>query len=91
MEAAKAEWRHYEELARQRNRDERQPQKCIGGGTRGVWLSQVGDLSQLPMLTVERGGPGRHRVMPWGACIARCAISQLLVSAGLEWVSSQVL
>ena len=43
---------------RQRNRDERHPQKCR------VWLSQVGDLSQLPVLTVERGGPGRHRVMP---------------------------
>ena len=32
--------------------DERQPQKSIGGGARGVWLSQVGDVSQLPMLTV---------------------------------------
>ena len=34
------------------------------GGTPGVWLSQVGDLSQLPVFTREREGPGRHRVMP---------------------------
>ena len=39
------------------------PKKFIGGETQGVWLSQVGDLSHLPMLTVERV-PGRHRVMP---------------------------
>ena len=29
-----------------------------------AWRSQVGDLRQLPVLTVEREGPGRHRVMP---------------------------
>ena len=58
LEAAKAELWWYEEAARQSGwKPERQPQKCIGG-TRGVWLSQVGDLSQLPVLTVERGGPG---------------------------------
>ena len=31
LETAKAERRHYEELAWQRGWDERQPQKCIGG------------------------------------------------------------
>jgi hypothetical protein len=32
--------------------------------TQGVLVSQVADLSQLPVLTMERGGPGRHRVIP---------------------------
>ena len=70
--------------------------KYFLGGTRGVWLSQVGDLSQLPVLTVEREGPGRHRVMLWSTrcpqCgyIAQCGTFQLLVSARLEWASSQV-
>ena len=59
LEAAKAERRWYEEAARRRGwKPESQPQKCIGGGTQEVWLSQVGDLSQLPVLTVERGVPG---------------------------------
>ena len=40
------------------------PKLSRGGGTWGVWLSQVGDLSQLHVLTLERGGPGRHHVMP---------------------------
>ena len=61
------------------------PKNVLGEGTWGVWRSQVGDLRQLPVLTVEREGvvPGRHRVM-------RCSTFQLLVSAGLEWASSQV-
>ena len=36
------------------------PKNVLGGGTRGVWLSQEGDLSQLPVLTVEREGPEAH-------------------------------
>ena len=59
LEAARAERRHYEELA-QGNVHERQPQNF---GTRGDWRRQVGDLSQLPVLTVARERPGRHRVM----------------------------
>ena len=51
IEAAKAEWRYYEELY-QRDKHQRQPHKTFGGGTRGDWLSQVGDLSQLLVLTV---------------------------------------
>ena len=97
LEAAKAERRHYEELARQRGwKPERQPKNVLGGGTQGVWRSQEGDLRQLPVLTGEREGLGRHRVMRWSAqfpqcvCIARCGTFQLLVSAGLEWASSQV-
>ena len=36
LEAAKAERRHYEELARQSSwKPERHPQKCIGGGPQG--------------------------------------------------------
>ena len=31
------------------------PKNVLGGGTRGVWLNQVGNLSQLPMLNMERG------------------------------------
>ena len=55
QEAAKAERRRYEEAARQRGwKPERQTQKLLGGGTRGVWRSQVGDLHQLPVLTMER-------------------------------------
>ena len=96
-EAVKAERRRYEEAARRRGwKPESQPQKCIGGSTRGVWRSQVGDLRQLPVLSGEREGPGRHHVMLWSArcprcgCIARCSTFQLLVSAGLEWAWSQV-
>ena len=51
-EIAQEERRRYEgtRLAR---KPERQPQnKNVFGGTRGDWLSQVGDLSQLLMLTV---------------------------------------
>ena len=33
------------------------PKNVLGVGTWGVWRSQVGDLRQLPMLTVEREGP----------------------------------
>ena len=38
--------------------------KNVLGGTWGVWRSQVGELRQLSVLTVEREGLGRHRVMP---------------------------
>ena len=49
-EAAGERSRRYEGtwLAR---KPERQPQKCIVGGTQEVWRSQVGDLRQLPVLT----------------------------------------
>ena len=97
LEAAKAERRWFEEAApKQGWKPECQPQKCIGGGTQEVWRSQVGDLRQLPVLTGEREGPGRHRVMLWSArgrqcgCIARCGTYQLLVAAGLEGAASQV-
>jgi hypothetical protein len=57
LEAAKAERRHYEELARQSGwKPERHPQKCIGGGTGRVWQSQEPDLSQLPLFTVRSHG-----------------------------------
>jgi hypothetical protein len=68
---------------------ERHPQKCIGGGTWGVWQSQVGDLCQLPVLTVAGVVLVRHRVMWWsGRCpqyafLAQCATAQLPVSARL--------
>lgn len=43
--------------ARRRGRKpERQPQKCIGGGTGRVWQSQELDLSQLPLFTVRSHG-----------------------------------
>jgi hypothetical protein len=35
LEAAKAEWRHYEELTRLARKPKRQPQKCIGRGHTG--------------------------------------------------------
>ena len=79
LEAEKAERRWYDEAARLEAR-KAVPKNVLGGGTRVVWLSQVGDLSQLPVLTVERGGPGRHRVMPWGAQCSRCA--------GIAWCST---
>ena len=60
LEAVKAEWRRYHGSA---TGTRGSPKNILGGGTQGVWLSQVGDLSQLPVLTVARGGPGRHRVM----------------------------
>jgi hypothetical protein len=55
--AAKAERRYYEALYKARGKCERQPPQKIGGGgsTRGDWRSQVGDLSQLPVLTVGSG------------------------------------
>ena len=51
VEIAQEERRRYEgtRLAR---KPERQPQYFLGGGTRGDWLSQVGDLNPLPVLTV---------------------------------------
>ena len=66
LEGAKAERRRYEgtRLARKR----------------GVWQSQVGDLSQLPVLTVAGIVLVRHRVMRWSsrclqyAFLAQCAI-----------------
>ena len=61
LEAAKAERRWYE--ARERNRHERQPPKNVGACTRGVWQSQVGDLSQLLVLTRSSMVLVRHRVM----------------------------
>ena len=73
-----------------------QPQKCLGGGSQGVWLRQVGDLRKLPVLTGGLERPGRHRVMLWSAqffqcgCIDRCGSYQPFVLAGLEWASSQV-
>ena len=57
-------------------------------------MSQVGDLSQLLMLTVGRVLLVRHCVMRWSArclqcaILARCALFQLLALAGLEWASS---
>ncbi|XP_064881736.1 uncharacterized protein LOC115138403 isoform X2 [Oncorhynchus nerka] len=94
LEAAKAKRQRIE--VRQRNRHERQtPPKKIFGGTRGVWQNQVGDLSQLPVLTVTGVVLVRHRVMRSSAqclqCVflARCATSQPPVSAMQEWVSSQ--
>jgi hypothetical protein len=42
------------------------PKNFLGGGTQGVWRSQVGDLRQLPVLTRELERPGRHRVMRIG-------------------------
>ena len=48
IEAAKAERRYYEALYQPQGKCERQPPR----GTRGDWQSQVGDLSQLPVLTV---------------------------------------
>ena len=97
LEAAKVERHWYEEAARRRGwKPESQPQPFLGGGTQGVWRRQVGDLRQLPVLTGGRERPGRHRVMLWSArcpqcgCIARCGTYRFLVSAGLEWASSQV-
>ena len=68
-----------EEAARQRGwKSERQPQKFVGGGTRGsVAKDRAG--------TVLCGG-----ACPQCMCIARCGTFQLLVSAGLEWAASQV-
>jgi hypothetical protein len=64
LEAAKAEQQRYEEVARQRDRHERQPPKMFwGGGTRGVWQSQVGDLSLLLVFTGRSAVLVRHRVM----------------------------
>ena len=75
LEAAKAERRYYEEKYRrieeQRRyegtrlirKPEREPQDFLGGGTRGNWLSQVGDLSQLLVLSVGSVLLVRHRVM----------------------------
>ena len=52
------------EAARRRGRKPvSQTQTFLGGGYKGVWRSQVGDLRQLPELTVESGSTGRHRVM----------------------------
>jgi hypothetical protein len=69
---------------------------CVwGGGTRGDWLSQVGTLSQLLVLTVGRVVLVSHRVMQWSALYlqctftAQCATFQLPASAGLGWASSQ--
>ena len=53
LEAAKAERRRYEELARG-GVHERQPQNFLGRGTRGDWRSQVIDLSQLLVFAVGR-------------------------------------
>ena len=91
LEQCEEEYRRME-LARDQGGPRGSPKNVLGGGTRGMWRSQVGDLRQLPVLTVERAGPGRHRGMPGGACvcIARCSTLQPLVSAGLEWASSQV-
>ena len=58
-------------------------------------MSQVGDLSQLLVLTVGSMLLVRHRVMRWSArclqcaILARCALFQVLAFAGLEWASSQ--
>ncbi|XP_052336221.1 homeobox protein Dlx4a-like isoform X1 [Oncorhynchus keta] len=94
-EAAGERSRRYEgtRLAR---KPESQPQKIIWRGTQEVWRSQIGDLRQLPVLTGGLERPGRHRVMLWSArcpqcgCIARCGTYQHLVSARIEWASSQV-
>ena len=84
LEAVKTERRRYEKAARQRGwKPERQPQKCIGGGTRGVWRSQVGDLRQLPVLTVERTVSPVRMLSPVGYIPAPRI-------AGLECASSQV-
>jgi hypothetical protein len=58
-------------------------------------MSQVGDLSQLLVLTVGSVLLARHRVMRWSAwclqcaILVRCARFQLLALARLEWASSQ--
>ena len=73
LEQCEEGYRRMERQARRRGRKpESQPQKCIGGGTQEVWRSQVGDLRQLPVLTGEREGPGRHRVMLWSARCLQC-------------------
>ena len=56
LEAVKAEsWLEAREAA---------PKMYWGRGHTMRWRSQVGNLRQLPVLTGEREGPGRHRVMP---------------------------
>uniref|UniRef100_A0A8L0DPT6 Uncharacterized protein n=1 Tax=Oncorhynchus mykiss TaxID=8022 RepID=A0A8L0DPT6_ONCMY len=55
------------ELARRSRKPERQPQKCLGGGTGGVWRSQVGDLRQLRRARGTRQAPCyavEHTVSP---------------------------
>jgi hypothetical protein len=95
LEAARAERRRYEEVARQRNRHNRQHQTFLGGGTRGVWRSLVGDLSPLLVLTGGSAVLVRHRVMWSGArcrqyaLIAQCAIGQPPANAMRVWASSQ--
>ena len=58
-------------------------------------MSQVGDLSQLLVVTVGSALLVRHSVMRWSAWCLQCAILarfalfQVLALAGLEWASSQ--
>ena len=94
LEAAKAEWRRYEELARQRNRDERSPNISWEGHTGSVAKS---GRRPEPTPHAYRGErltgqapcyAGRRTVSPVRR-LAWCATSQLLVSARLEWASSQ--
>jgi hypothetical protein len=71
------------------------PPKNVWLGTRGVWQSEVGDLSLLLVLTVRCAVLVRHRVMRSSsrcrqyALIALWAIGHPPASAKREWASSQ--
>ena len=82
LEAAKAERRHYEELARQCNRDERQPQNFLGEGHTGSVAKSVRRPEPTPR--AYRGA----RLTGQASCPQCAGIARLLISAGLEWASS---
>jgi hypothetical protein len=69
LEQCEEGYRRMESARRHGRKPERQTQtkNVLGGGTRGVWRSQVGDLRQLPVLSGEREGDRAGTVLCGGA------------------------